>query len=147
MRRGSYSLTDIQNEDSLEYNKLMMGRDDDEEFKKIRVSEPQKITNNVVYYRVFSYDRDGEFDSLRRYSDFEALREAWKKRIPGLYYPFLPPKKFIGNTDKSHIEERCFLLEQFLRKVYKIPYLVSSEEFSIFARHNAQDLTIPKVFE
>ena len=80
----------------------------------------------------------GEFATERRYSDFEALREAWKKRIPGLYYPFLPPKKIFGNTDKSHLEERCFLLEQFLRKVYKIPYLIQSEEFNKFARHQVQ---------
>jgi hypothetical protein len=130
-----YSFDDIQNEDSIAYNNVMMGRDDDDEYKKIRVSEPQKNDNNVVYYNVVAFDQQGEFNSLRRYSDFEALRESWKKRIPGLYYPFLPPKKFIGNTDKSHVEERCFLLEQFLRKVYKIPYLVTSEEFSIFARH------------
>lgn len=89
----------------------MMGREDDEEYEKIKVGEPQINRDNVVFYKVVAYDKEGEFNCLRRYSDFEALRECWKKRIPGLYYPFLPPKKFFGNTDKAHVEERCFLLE------------------------------------
>jgi hypothetical protein len=106
-----YSFDDINNEDSIAYNNVMMGTEDDEEFEKISVTDPQKNSNNVVFYRVVAYDKEGQFNSLRRYSDFEALREAWKKRIPGLYYPFLPPKKFFGNTDKAHLEERVFLLE------------------------------------
>jgi len=44
-------------------------------------------------------------------------------------------KKFFGNTEKSHLEERCFLLEQFMLKVYKTEYLLMSEELSLFARH------------
>jgi hypothetical protein len=100
------------------------------------VSEPHKNKDNVVFYKVVAFDRQGEFNCLRRYSDFEALREAWKKRITGLYFPFLPPKKIFGNTEQSHLEERCFLLEQFLRKVYKIPYLLNSEEFAVFGRTN-----------
>lgn len=80
------------------FNNVLMGRDDDEEFKKIKVSDPTKNPKDVVFYNVLAFDAEGEFTASRRYSDFEALREAWKKRIPGLYYPFLPPKKFIGNT-------------------------------------------------
>lgn len=124
-----------------------MGSENDDEFKRISVSNPTKV-KDVVYYDVVAFDREGEFSAQRRYSDFEALREAWKKRIPGLYYPFLPPKKIIGNTDKSHLEERCFLLEQFLRKVYKIPYLLQSDEFLKFARHVVQgENTVKKGLE
>lgn len=103
--------------------------------------------NNVVYYKVLAYDCEGEFQCKRRYSDFESLWSAWKKRLPGLYYPFLPPKKFFGNTEKSHLEERCFLLEQFLRKVYKISYLVISEELNVFARHMDPQQKISKALD
>jgi hypothetical protein len=83
----------------------------------------------VIYYKIFAFDTEGQFECLRRFSDFESLREAWRKRLPGLYVPFLPPKKFFGNTDKTHLEERCFGLEQFLKKVYRTSYLIGSEEF------------------
>jgi PX domain len=106
----------------------------DEDFSRIKVSEPTKNLDKVVFYKIVTFDSKGIVECTRRYSDFIALRDAWKKRIPGLYYPFLPPKKIFGNTDKEHLEERCFLLEQFLKKVYRINYLVQSEELSVFCR-------------
>jgi hypothetical protein len=124
---------EITSEDSVLFKNVLMGRDDDAERKLVKVQNPHFI-NGVVYYDVTAYDRDGEFACDRRYSDFQALRDAWKKRIPGLLYPSLPPKKLFGNTDSEHIEERCFLLEQFMLKVYSTPYLVDSDELAIFAR-------------
>ena len=87
-----------------------------------------------MYYDVTAYDADGQFTCSRRYRDFEALRDAWKKRITGLLCPFLPPKKFFGNTDSEHVEERRFQLEQFMIKVYSTGYLVGSDELKVFAR-------------
>lgn len=115
----------LKEEDSIMYSNVMNFRDDDQEFLSIRVSDPHRqMGDQVIYYKIIAYDCQGQFQCKRRYSDFESLWSAWKKRLPGLYYPFLPPKKIFGNTDRSHLEERCFLLEQFLRKVYKIAYLV-----------------------
>ena len=105
-----YSLG-LKEEDSFAFSSLMLIGDDDMCLAKIRVYDPQKDGKNVVYYNVFAFDSEGEFKCRRRYSDFEGLREAWKKRLPGLYHPFLPPKKLFGNTERSHIEERMFLLE------------------------------------
>ena len=115
-------------DDSITYNNVMLLSENDA-LRKIYVSEPQKNADNVVFYKVQALDSKGIFTVQRRYSDFEALRQAWNNRLCGLYIPCLPPKKFIGNTDKAHIEERCFLLEQFLKKVHMIHYLQMSEEY------------------
>lgn len=126
-----------------------MGRDDDSEYTNISVSEPFMNADKVVFYKIVAYDIEGEFKCHRRYTDFDVLREAWKKRLPGLFIPSLPPKKIFGNTEQAHLELRSFALEQFLRRVYKIPYLIASEEFQIFARFepNGQQGTLKKQFE
>jgi len=120
------------------YEKVMTSIHEDQEFKSIRVVNPEN-KQGVIFYNVCAFDKEGEFNCTRRYSDFECLREAWRKKVPGLFFPFLPPKKFFGNTEKSHVEERRFLLEQFIRKIHNIPYLKNSQEYSVFARHRALD--------
>ena len=103
---------------------------------------------DAVFYKVLAFDAEGEFECLRRFSDFEELRSAWSRRLPGIYKPFLPAKKIIGNTDAGHLEERAFLLEWFLRKVYKLPYLLASEEYSVFARHESKaDISVKKALQ
>ena len=134
------------------FNQALMTRDDDEEFAKIFVGEPTKEASNIVYYKIFAYDLDGEFEAKRRYNDFTFLREAWQKRLTGLYIPSLPPKKYFvssifltfgqGNTSKPHLQERSFHLEQFLRKIYKLPYLLASEEWKLFARYQPDEATL-----
>lgn len=66
---------------------------------KVRVFEPTKNLDGVVFYNVIYFIGDDELKVARRYSDFEALREAWKRILPGFYLPFLPSKKIFGNTD------------------------------------------------
>lgn len=39
----------------------------------------------------------------------------------------------IGNKDLKFINERRFYLEQFLKKLATLDYLIKSDEFSIFA--------------
>ena len=121
-------------DDSLAYNETFKPV---RKHAKISVRNPQKNANQVVFYTVCAYDRSGAFECQRRFSEFERLREAWRRRIPGLYLPFLPPKKIFGNTEKLHLEERAFLLEQFLLKVSKISYLSGSDEFHLFARYDS----------
>ena len=65
--------------------------------------------------------------------------------------PYLPPKKYFAQILSSKakqqmIEDRCFGLEQFLKKVYKLPYLAESEELLIFARHQGSS-EVSKVLE
>lgn len=43
------------------FNNVLMGRDDDDEYKKIRVSDPTKNVKDVVFYSVLAFDAEGEF--------------------------------------------------------------------------------------
>lgn len=47
--------------------------------------------------------RIGEFSTVRRYSDFNNLRNTIVAKWPGFYVPSLPEKKFIGNEDLTFI--------------------------------------------
>ena len=62
------------------------------------------------------------------------LRTTFVERWPGLYVPPIPHKKKIGNKDGDFIRERCFLLNLFIKQTARCPYLLESDEFSIFLR-------------
>lgn len=85
-------------------------------------------------------DRQGKFEIFRRYSDFFALRELFNDRLAGLYIPPIPSKRTVGNTKAEFINERCFLLNLFIRQVARCPYLVESEEFQIFVRPQSANI-------
>ena len=76
---------------------------------------------------------------LRRYSDFFSLREKLLERWPGIYIPPIPPKKAIGNTDIKIIQFRLRLLNNFLHQLSQIPFLLNSEEVTLFIS-NSQDV-------
>jgi len=74
-------------------------------------------------------DRDGRFEIFRRYSDFSVLQESLQERFAGFYVPPIPKKKVIGNKERAFLEERCFLLNMFIKQLSRCPYLVESQEF------------------
>ena len=80
-----------------------------------------------VTYTVKGFDRKGEFEVFRRYSEFYSLHQALTNRFPGLYVPGIPPKKALGNSDMAFIIERRFFLDRFLSLVCEIDYLAFSE--------------------
>jgi len=99
------------------------------------VCNPQKPKGaDHVVYTVMGSDRQGKFEIFRRYSDFYALRELFCDRWAGLYIPPIPNKKSVGNTKAEFVNERCFLLNLFIRQVARCVYLSESEEFQIFVR-------------
>ena len=49
-----------------------------------------------------------------------------------MYVPPIPSKKVLGNTKQEFVEERCFLLNMFMKQLSRCPYLLDSQEFSIF---------------
>lgn len=55
---------------------------------------------------VFLDIMQGDFNTVRRYSDFDHLRSTLFARWPGCYIPSLPEKKFIGNEDSVFFEMR-----------------------------------------
>jgi hypothetical protein len=109
----------------------------------IKVCEPtvkDETFSKHVIYKVKGTDRDGAYESFRRYSDFNTLRKVMQQRWPGCYIPPLPEKKAIGNLDLKFIEDRRKFLEYFCQKIAEIPYLYYAEEFQIFIRSNSHDI-------
>jgi hypothetical protein len=100
------------------------------------VADPRKAKNgeHIVYVVRGREQSLGYFEILRRFSDFLALRTAFVDRFPGLYIPPIPSKKSIGNTKPEFVDERCFLLNMFIRQLARCPYLVESQEFQIFVK-------------
>lgn len=68
---------------------------------QIFVSDPITKENFTKFtcYTVNGTDREGNFNSQRRFSDFVCLRKAFLKQWPGLYIPPIPPKKAIVNLN------------------------------------------------
>jgi hypothetical protein len=56
----------------------------------------------------------GEFNTVRKYSDFSNLRSTLSSKWPGFYIPTLPEKKFIGTEDTTFIEIRKNGLSYFI---------------------------------
>ena len=67
----------------------------------------------MVYYKIVEYDIEGEFKCHRRYTDFDTLRETWKKRLPGLFIPSLPPKKSSAALNRLTWSLEVLLLSNF----------------------------------
>jgi hypothetical protein len=96
------------------------------------VSDPMKTGH--VSYSVIGEDNDGAFNVTRRYTDFHKLRTALVARWPGVYVPPIPPKQSVGNKKDKFVESRMYFLDQFIKKIGEIPYLVNSQEFKCFSK-------------
>lgn len=96
------------------------------------VIETQK--SGHISYKVKGIDKQGEFEIVRRFREFYALRSALRKRWVGFYIPGIPEKKPIGNKDESTVNERWYLFNRFMQEISLIPYLWESEEMTNFIR-------------
>lgn len=76
----------------------------------------------------------GKFEAIRRYSDFDTVRNSMVSRWPGCFVPPLPPKKILNKNEAAFVEERRRLLELFCIKLSHLKHLWYSEEFQIFLR-------------
>jgi len=54
------------------------------------------------------------------------LHESLTERFAGFYVPPIPKKKAIGNKEKVFLDERCFLLNMFMKQLSRCPYLIES---------------------
>lgn len=105
---------------------------------KITVSEPKKQSSGVVgnhtEYRVKGNNGDGDFDENRRYKEFYSLRNLLCQNWPGFYIPAIPPKVKIGNMEEVVVQERCYLLNRFMKDISETPYLWESNEVKTFIK-------------
>jgi sorting nexin-1/2 len=101
---------------------------------KYNVCIVETVKAGHVSYKIQGSDKSGDFDILRRFREFFALRNTLRKRWTGFYVPGIPPKKPIGNKDEITVNERWYLLNKFLQEVSTIPHLWESEELAAFIR-------------
>lgn len=69
---------------------------------------------------------------IRRYRDFDCLRNKLMERWPGIFIPNIPHKKIMGANEKEVVDMRIGLMNRFLSKIANIGYLFNSEELEIF---------------
>ena len=87
---------------------------------------------NYVNYEIEGKINRKNFELYRRYSEFAVYRKLLRKNWPGVFIPFLPPKKTYGNLDDTFIIMRRKFLQYFCNKICSVPHLASSFETKIF---------------
>ena len=100
---------------------------------EFQCTEPHPVGGHIVY-NCKGADAQGAWEGTRRYNEFFKLHERLEQRWPGIPIPQLPPKKAIGNKDQKFLQDRCYYLERFLKKVSGFEFLTNSKEFLIFSR-------------
>ena len=95
------------------------------------------IVSEGLFFNYVNYELEGVFKKknftlYRRYSEFAVYRKLLRTNWPGVFIPFLPPKKTYGNLDDTFILMRRKFLQYFCNKICSSPHLASSYETKIF---------------
>lgn len=86
-----------------------------------------------VVYHIHGSDKNGDIDVYRRFNEFYKMRMALLKRFPGCFVPSIPDKA-ISLVDDEITNKRQRFLNDFVRKMTKLPHLYNSEEFQALIR-------------
>lgn len=79
-----------------------------------KVGQPSLLKEKYVVYMTKGVDQSGyRWEANRRYNEFFSLKECQGRMWPGLFIPYMPSKKLIGNRDVKFIIERRYFLERF----------------------------------
>ena len=77
-----------------------------------------------------------KWEANRRYNEFFSLREAQSRCWPGLFLPYMPSKKLVGNRDVKFIVQRRYFLERYYMQMSRFAYLTHTQEWQTFCRPN-----------
>jgi sorting nexin-1/2/sorting nexin-4 len=91
-------------------------------------------------YHICGEDRKGTIDVYRRFNEFYKMRVAITKRFPGCFVPSIPDKTLTLKDDEL-VRKRQRYLNDFVRKMTKLPHLYGSEEFQALLRSTEKDLS------
>jgi len=96
------------------------------------IQSPRTFMNPspTVFYQVET--RSLNASVLRRYSDFEWLREALHSQFPGAVLPSLPDKRIVGNHFSDFLKNRARGLQLFISGVVTDPYFASNTALLTF---------------
>lgn len=92
-------------------------------------------------YNIKGIDKQGTFDTSRRFNEFFMLRETLILRWPGCLIPPIPEKKAVGSTSQDTVENRKRFLNNFCNKMATCSHLYYSDEFQLFLRSKEVDVT------
>jgi hypothetical protein len=95
---------------------------------------------SYVVYHIVGRDKNGPFDVNRRFNEFYKMRLALVKRFPGCFIPSIPEKS-ISIIDDQIVNKRQRYLNDFVRRMAKLPHLYNSEEFQALLRSAEKDLS------
>jgi hypothetical protein len=68
-----------------------------------------------------------------------------KQRWPGCFIPAVPDKNALGKNDEQIILNRERFLNDFVRKIAKLPYLYYGEEFQTLVRSKEVDISVVRI--
>jgi len=101
------------------------------------------LKNVVTYQLSWQFWKDENDTSpltgavLRRYSDFDWLRDILRLRYRGMLIPPLPEKKMLGGSD-DFLDFRMGELQFFLNEIVANPFLMCDHALALFLRHGAE---------
>jgi len=103
------------------------------------VSDPILNKDKTISYTSYTLQGTNVPQPLvRRYRDFDALRNKLLERWPGIYIPNIPHKQLVGAKDKEVVEMRIEQINRFCLKISKIDYLFKSDEMEVFLRNEPE---------
>ena len=102
---------------------------------KIYIDKTSEVNGKTVYHIKGDFI-DSQNEIIRRYRDFDLLNTKLRQNWPGIFISPIAKKKVIGSTDQKVINERFFLLENFLQTSIKCEFLNQTEEFKLFLNKN-----------
>ena len=98
---------------------------------KIYIDKTSEVSGKTVYH-IKGDIIDKEKEIIRRYRDFDLLNTKLRQNWPGIFISPIAKKKVIGSTDQKVVNERIYLLENFLQTSIKCEFLNQTEEFKLF---------------
>ena len=94
----------------------------------IFVSDPVLNKDGITAYTSYTLQGTRVPEPLiRRYRDFDCLRNKLMERWPGIFIPNIPHKKKVGALEKEVVDMRIEMINRFLKKNSQIDYLYNSD--------------------
>ena len=124
------------------------GADNNGTILKIQVVDPQLLGTYVTYKVNTETDRkqfdQSRFTVVKRYSDFDWLRQHLVRTYPGVIVPPLPEKSLIHKSESAFVEMRRRSLQTFLNRIANHEVLCRDETFRRFLQDSADMFALHK---
>lgn len=143
---GETRVAEVDESKDMEYARVIIEKNSSIDIKVWNPTERKGglMSKNYYVYEIVGKDKLGEFKSLRRFSEFEAIRKKLKDNWPGIFIPAIPDKT-LNNADAKVIEERILFLDHFVKKCARVDHIYYSEEFQLFLRSTGQSDEVIKL--